>query len=317
MKCTCNVKFSRSIPQAMGMSVLLFSLLGDVVSSFSHLENQEKVYPIAGLRSLLFRQMRQEISGSTQRWVGMQSKHDGNKINSMDCNFTVPLNASIKQFPMKGTGQCHYIYCDLHHRWPSGVFSQFVPQLMRGLCVFENDSSYNIKDKWLDQWYIQSQYIWSTTEGRVKGYIGKLLPVSPGEHVHTRIYFGKDQQGVASYCLQISTSSGPTSQLVITVPFMGTNPQYNAPYGSGQETSDYYEFFLGDLHEAWNMNTPGFYPTAMKWDVTYNAHDGTDARQSVQNTCADKNLLSCSNDVMKVNISLNEPNDVHFYVNRA
>merc|ERR1711934_165779 len=106
----------------------------------------------------------------------------------------------------------------------------------------------------------------------------------------------------------ISDDTGRTSSLCVTTPFMGRNPNYSAPYSSGQATSDYWEFILGDLHEAWNMNSPGYYPESQTISVKYYGKD--DAKVSGdevdQNQCDNHNTGgSCADNVMLPTISQN------------
>lgn len=207
---------------------------------------------------------------TTQRWVGAQSE-DGVAVSDMSCSFDVPLDSEIGEFPEKGSDAAHYIYCDLHHGWPGGVFGQFVPQLQRGMATSAaNDTTHVLQDMWLDAWYIQAQYIFSIPPPHlpepVLGSVGELVPVSPGDHLHTRIHYEEaDGAWVMEIGVVQSLSSTPitflqgkVSTLKVTTPFLGVNPRYPAPYKGNTSCADYHQFILGDLHEAWNMNTPSF-----------------------------------------------------------
>merc|ERR1712185_714088 len=89
---------------------------------------------------------------------------------------------------------------------------------------------------------------------------------------------------------------------------MGRNPKYTAPYSAGG-TADYWEFILGDLHEAWNMNSPGYYPTSQKFSVTYHGARGAwtkNADEVKQEQCDNHHTGgSCAEDVMTPSISEN------------
>ena len=212
----------------------------------------------------------------TQRWVGAQSQ-DGVTVSDMSCTFDVPLDSQTDELPQKGHGgEAHYIYCDLHHGWPGGVFGQFVPQLQRGMATSAaNDTTHVLQDIWLDNWHIQAQYIFSIPPPHlpepVLGAVGELVPVSPGDHLRTHIRY---DEGAGTWVLQIGVFEeglgsggsappmefvkGKTSTLKVTTPFMGANPLFPAPYKGNKSCADYHQFILGDMHEAWNMNTPKF-----------------------------------------------------------
>eukprot|EP01047_Picozoa_sp_COSAG01_P009917 COSAG01_NODE_414_length_17360_cov_226.576907_17_plen_347_part_00 len=208
----------------------------------------------------------------TQRWVGAQSQ-DGVTVSDMSCTFDVPLDSQIGELPQKGHGgEAHYIYCDLHHGWPGGVFGQFVPQLQRGMATSAaNDTTHVLQDIWLDTWHIQAQYIFSIPPPHlpepVLGAVGELVSVSPGDHLRTHIRYDEE---AGAWVLQIGVVEGlgsgsppefvrgKTSTLKVTTPFMGVNPLFAAPYKGNKSCADYHQFILGDLHEAWNMNTAKF-----------------------------------------------------------
>lgn len=207
---------------------------------------------------------------TTQRWVGAQSQ-DGAVVSDMSCSFDVPLDSEIGEFPKKGSDAAHYIYCDLHHGWPGAVFGQFVPQLQRGMATSAaNETTHVLRDMWLDGWYIQAQYIFSIPPPYlpepVLGSVGELVSVSPGDHLHTRIHFDEaDGAWVLEIGVVQNLSSAPvtfqkgkTSTLKVMTPFLGVNPRFPAPYKGNTSCADYHQFVLGDLHEAWNMNTPNF-----------------------------------------------------------
>jgi hypothetical protein len=207
---------------------------------------------------------------TTQRWVGAQSQ-DGAVVSDMSCSFDVPLDSEIGEFPKKGSDAAHYIYCDLHHGWPGAVFGQFVPQLQRGMATSAaNETTHVLRDIWLDGWYIQAQYIFSIPPPYlpepVLGSVGELVSVSPGDHLHTRIHFDEaDGAWVLEIGVVQNLSSAPvtfqkgkTSTLKVMTPFLGVNPRFPAPYKDNTSCADYHQFILGDLHEAWNMNTPSF-----------------------------------------------------------
>ena len=224
---------------------------------------------------------------TTQRWVGAQSG-DGVEVKEMSCTFRVPEDADIETMPEKGRGMAHYIYCDLHHQWPGGVFGQYVPQLQRGMTTAAaNSTTYKLQDLWLDGWYVQAQYIWSTPtpDSDVLGAVGELIAVSPGDTISTRIHY---DGSLGSWELAIGAAPDParpellapesTSTLSVTTPyelpphiylpetplaqllprlrrplcrrFFGTNPRFAAPFLGNTSCADYHQFILGDLHEA-------------------------------------------------------------------
>ena len=244
---------------------------------------------------------------TTQRWNGASSSVPAN-LSAARCDFRVPLDSEVGRAPDAGSQECHYIYCDAHHNdWPGGapdwaVFGQFVPQLMRGFCTSANASGFAPVDTWLDGWHVQAAYLWSTPalpveQRAVRMAAGALLHVQPGDALSAAVYYGVDgATGAHSYTLQIGAApaddapraaASVVSQLVVTTPFMGTNPAFAAPYGSAALTpaqqQHYYAFTLGDLHEAWGMDEPAYYPTRMQWRLAFESepaalrHAPTDA----------------------------------------
>ena len=184
--------------------------------------------PLLGHRQQLARRADAAGDLTTQRWVGAQSG-DGVEVKEMSCTFRVPEDADIKTMPEKGRGMAHYIYCDLHHQWPGGVFGQYVPQLQRGMTTAAaNSTTYKLQDLWLDGWYVQAQYIWSTPapDSDVLGAVGELIAVSPGDTISTRIHY--DEQ-LGSWELAIGAAPDParpellapesTSTLSVTTPY--------------------------------------------------------------------------------------------------
>lgn len=278
-------------------------------------------------RRQLFKQVRAQEGGlqpaDTQRWVGAQSP-DGNKVYSSVCTFKVPLDSEIETMADASLGQAHYIYCDLHHFWPDGFFTQFVPQLQRGDMTCSSDADYNIGGcEHQEAWYIQAQYIWSesvgpsTADSAVKGWVGDMIEVSPGQTILTNLTYTACS-GTMGWNLEISADEGSSSSLCVTTPFMGRNANYSAPYASGG-TADYWEFILGDLHEAWNMNTPGYYPTSMTVSVNYHGKAGVslNAGEMDQNACDDNSdNLNCPNNVMIPKITQNVPDECVFDITR-
>eukprot|EP00930_Biecheleria_cincta_P080775 TRINITY_DN6922_c0_g1_i1.p1 TRINITY_DN6922_c0_g1~~TRINITY_DN6922_c0_g1_i1.p1 ORF type:complete len:282 (-),score=35.21 TRINITY_DN6922_c0_g1_i1:152-997(-) len=160
----------------------------------------------------------------TQRWTGVQSSKYTDKLKEVQCNFLVP----DKIFEL-GDGEAHYVYCDIHYNaWPDGSFGQFVPQLMRGEVLAANDASYGPNDTLLEDWHIQAQYVWGGGGRPVQAFVGQLIKVHAGDKVTTRMY--ADMSG--AWVLSIAVEGGQASAIVVTVPFMGTHPQYQLPYGS-------------------------------------------------------------------------------------
>jgi len=278
-------------------------------------------------RRQLFSQVRAQEGGyqpaDTQRWVGAQSP-DGNKAESSICTFKVPLDSEIEMMPNASLGQAHYIYCDLHHFWPDGFFTQFVPQLQRGDMTCSSTSDYDIGGcDHTEAWYIQAQYIWSesvgpsTADSAVKGWVGEMLEVQPGQTISTSISY-TSCGGTMGWNLQISADGDTPSSLCVTAPFMGRNSKYSAPYASGG-TADYWEFILGDLHEAWNMNSAGYYPTSMTVSVDYHGKDGAsfNAGEADQNACDNQSTQkSCADNVMIPDITTNDADTCTFTLKR-
>lgn len=275
----------------------------------------------------------------TQRWNGAQAENA--EVSRMKCSFTVPLDAAIARMPQNGTQECHYIYCDMHYNfWPGTtpdwkVFGQFVPQLMRGFCTSGNASGFAVRDTWLDGWYVQAQYIWSTPEApgpkRVLAWAGELVEVAPGDQLTTEIDYG-----AGGYTMRIGAAGGRASELVVDTPFMGTNPRFTAKYGSAGAPDEYYRWSLGDLHEAWGMDAPEYYPTRMDWRVGFASEPST-----VNHTARDDCKLhtgaglpevqpepagaaapprargTCAPTVMRTSVGAVEPGAVAFRVERA
>ena len=184
--------------------------------------------PLLGHRQQLARRADAAGDLTTQRWVGAQSG-DGVEVKEMSCTFRVPEDADIETMPEKGRGMAHYIYCDLHHQWPGGVFGQYVPQLQRGMTTAAaNSTTYKLQDLWLDGWYVQAQYIWSTPapDSDVLGAVGELIAVSPGDTISTRIHY---DGSLGSWELAIGAAPDParpellapesTSTLSVTTPY--------------------------------------------------------------------------------------------------
>lgn len=294
-------------------------------------------------RAQLAQQQHNTQWAQTQRWNGAQSRNATN-ISRMDCTFRVPHDSEIEKMPQPGTQECHYIYCDMHYNyWPGSVpgwkvFGQFVPQLMRGFCTSGNTSGFAVKDTWLASWHIQSQYIWSTPrttsdKGRVLAWAGELVPVSPGSLIHTRIAYSEE----AGYTLSIASaeqeeddhgSSMKSSELVVHTPFCGTNPRFTAPYGSPEAPPEYYQWVLGDLHEAWGMDEAGFYPTRQQWNITYRSEPAALA-YTVRDDCkvhagavdeddeAESATASCAPHVMSTHLGAVREGAASFVVRRA
>jgi hypothetical protein len=160
----------------------------------------------------------------------------------------------------------------MHFHWPDATTTQFVPQLMRGLVFDDCDAQYKCTDTWQDGWVIQAEYI-AFVNGSAYGVTGDIVPVSEGDLIKTHIYYGSDHAGTYSYCGQIS-SGGNTSQVVVTHPFLGKNPNY--PDAFGTHNPLYYQFQLGDLWESWGMDYACGYPSDFSWNVTWkgDAHLG-------------------------------------------
>lgn len=142
-----------------------------------------------------------------------------------------------------------------------------------------------------DAWYIQAQYIWSesvgpsTAQSVVKGWVGEMIKVAPGQTISTNISYAPCN-GSMGWSLEISADGGKPSSLCVTTPFMGRVANYSAPYSSGG-TADYWGFILGDLHEAWYMNDPGYYPESETFEVAYYGKSGgsVNADQVKQDAC--------------------------------
>ena len=267
----------------------------------------------------------------TQRWVGAQSP-DGLFISDMSCTFSVPADADIGTMPQKGTNQAHYIYCDMHHNtWPGGFFHQYVPQLQRGFVTsHSNSSTFVLQDTWLDSWYIQAQYIFSVVDKThpVRGTVGQLVRVLPGDTIGTRIHYD-NASGV--WVLEIGVAPDPskptqlapgsTSSLRITTPFMGMNSQFDSPFLGNTSCADYHQFSLGDLHEAWNMNRPDYYPIKQAWAVAYISDDF--ANMSGVHACCKHVGSACDKcppstiDEMHEAVTVNEPGHAAFTVTRS
>merc|ERR1712127_330733 len=80
---------------------------------------------------------------------------------------------------------------------------------------------------------------------------------------------------------------------------------YSAPYSSGC-SGDCWEFILGDLHEAWNMNSPGYYATSETYTVSYYGKNGqsVNADQTNQDACDNHNTGgTCADNVLSPSIS--------------
>lgn len=275
-------------------------------------------------RRQLFEQVRANEGGTqptdTQRWVGAQSAQDGNVVYGSSCSFSVPLDSEIEMMPNSSLGQAHYMYCDLHHFWPDGLFTQFVPQLQRGDMTCSSDSDYDIGGCQHDEaWYIQAQYIWSesvgpsTAQSTVKGWVGDLIKVSPGDQVFSNITY-TTCDGKKGWSLEISANGGTPSSLCVTTPFMGREANYSSPYSSGC-SDDCWEFILGDLHEAWNMNSAGYYPTSQTYTVNYHGKNGhsVNADQANQDACDNHNTGgSCADNVLTPSITSSSADEFVF-----
>lgn len=227
--------------------------------------------------------------------------------------------------PNSSLGQVHYIYCDLHHTWADRNFTQFVPQLMRGAMTCSNDPDYHTGGcEHEEAWYIQAQYIWSekvgssTAKGEVRGWVGEMIKVTPGQTILTSIRY-EPCGGTMGWSLHIWPMGGDSnSSLCVTTPFMGRNAAYSAPYASGG-TEDYWKLMMGDLHEAWNMDSPGYYPTYMQLSVSYFGEDGAsiNAGLTEKNECVDHVTEdSCENNVMTPFIAVNVADSLIFGINR-
>ena len=117
---------------------------------------------------------------------------------------------------------------------------------------------------------MQAQYIFSIPPPHlpepVLGSVGELVPVKPGDHLQTRIHFNEVdgawvlEIGVVQdpSIVPIAFQKGKTSTLKVLTPFLGVHPLFPSPYKGNISCADYHQFILGDLHEAWNMNTPSF-----------------------------------------------------------
>lgn len=102
---------------------------------------------------------------------------------------------------------------------------------------------------------------------------------------------------------------------------MGLNPLFPSPFLGNTSCADYHRFSLGDLHEAWNMNTPAFYPTSQTWDVKYTAAMKL-VISSVKSCCKHVGTVCdpCpknATDVMRAAIAIDEPGHLSFSVARA
>lgn len=220
-------------------------------------------------RRLLFETLRGKhyVTGSqTQRWTGTQSSNYTDELKEVQCSFVVP-----DEIFELAEGEAHYIYCDIHYNsWPGGMrFGQFVPQLMRGTVLAANDANYSPQDTLLEDWHIQAQYVWGGGSFPVFAYVGQLVKVHAGDNVTTRMYI--DTNG--SWHLDIGVEGGQASAIIVKVPFMGTHPQYQLPYGSRDAPLEYSRWVLGDLHEAWGMDAADYYPVRMDWTVVYQRSD--------------------------------------------
>merc|ERR1712232_1104773 len=122
--------------------------------------------------------------------------------------------------------------------------------------------------------------------------------------------------GTLGWSLNISADGGSPSSLCVTTPFMGRNAEYSEPYASGG-TSDYWEFILGDLHEAWNMNSAGYYPISQILRVKYAGDHGAsvNADQVDQNACDNHNTGGpCADNVTTPSIS-EDASDIVVFTN--
>lgn len=265
------------------------------------------------LREMLFKRFNEGVGSSdTQRWDGVQSRMSS-KIKQQYCEFTVPSDTP----KMPVDGQSHYIYCDMHHNGlrDSGhsVFSQFVPQLMRGDVTSGNRDDYELTGEFLDSWYVQPQYIFSVASG-VKGLCGEKIRVNVGDVIATRIYAGED-----GWHLEIGVKGQSPSTLVIKQPFMGLISDYKSWSDTGLD-----EFECGELHEAWNMNEASYYPSEMSWSVNYCKtagsacpDDGLKLDFNTNDLCLDHaSGGSCAN-MMDSSIDHNDPNKITFTVRRT
>jgi hypothetical protein len=159
--------------------------------------------------------------------------------------------------------------------------------------------------------------------------VGELIKVSPGDHLSIRIHYDETE---GAWVLEIGVVlnpvdkplefiAGKTSTLKVATPFMGANPLYDSPYKGNTSCPDYHRFVLGDLHEAWNMNTPSFYPTKQTWDVQYTARNF--GNMTVTNSCCKHVGNKCDAcppgavTVMEVDIETNEQGHIKFSVARS
>eukprot|EP00927_Polykrikos_kofoidii_P016341 TRINITY_DN17375_c0_g1_i2.p1 TRINITY_DN17375_c0_g1~~TRINITY_DN17375_c0_g1_i2.p1 ORF type:complete len:308 (-),score=27.49 TRINITY_DN17375_c0_g1_i2:56-979(-) len=277
-------------------------------------------------RRMLFDQMTQgqNRAHATQRWVGAQSPDDI-AVDSSTCSFKVPLDSDIVAMPHPSLAQVHYIYCDLHHTWPNGFFTQFVPQLEKGHSVCFTDEDYNLHTcDHPDDWFIQAQYIWSESHGSstaasvVKGWVGERIKVQPGDDIFTNISYGACG-GIMGWNMEISANGDAPSAICVATPFMGRVPAHSQPYSSGG-TSDYWHFSLGDLHEAWFMDTPGYYPTSQTFTNRYSGKDGSSlsTRLIVHNSCFDHSTgKRCPSNVMTAQITAITQKQCDFTIKRG
>jgi hypothetical protein len=275
----------------------------------------------------LFNSIKGEATGSdtarTQRWVGAAPTADNMFVSDIQCTYKVPLDSDVELTPGQPDapcGQVHYIYCQMDSLsgWPETDqgrpgFSQFVPQLMRGMAVSGYEpSDYAPRWKFLDTWAIQAQYYFEPVKGEgTKAYTGEYYFVSPGDTVHTRMYFGQSSSGKYGYTLQVWTDETPKSSITVTVPFMGLAPGVTAEYG--HEATDlapqYYQFRASALHEAWCMDDPGYFPQSQAWKIFYEASQGQRIDEQPWNSCCDHSqdpCVPCDQCCMRPEVLLNE-----------
>jgi hypothetical protein len=285
--------------------------------------------PQSSRRVDLFNSINGEATGSdtarTQRWVGAAPTADNMFVSDIQCTYKVPLDSDVELTPGQPDapcGQVHYIYCQMDSLsgWPETDqgrpgFSQFVPQLMRGMAVSGYEpSDYAPRWKFLDTWAIQAQYYFEPVEGKgTKAYTGDKIDVSPGDTVHTRMYFGQSSSGKYGYTLQVWTDESRKSSITVTVPFMGLAPGVTAEYGTpgaADLASGYYQFRASALHEAWCMDDPGYYPRRQVWTMLYEASQGQRIDEQPRNDCCDHSQDPCvpctGGDVMVPDVLRNE-----------
>lgn len=167
--------------------------------------------------------------------------------------------------------QIYYIYFNMWFN-PDGTKNdnQFVPQLMLGhaLCNSTNSGNYTPSSCFLNEWYIQSQYYFTTNNTKTSHAVtGDMIKVEENDTIYTQFIYDTDQY---IWTLNIGiVNTNIKSTVIATEPYMGLLSDNTTSWNEAV----YQTAWVGCDWELKYLEEKDNFPLYMNYTVTLKSED--------------------------------------------